>query len=201
MSTETFAPLAYPVLSDPDRDLIEEKARTRGHAAGYAAGMADARSDAAVAREMADQRLAAEAATAREAVERTIALANRAAAAMSAAATPVLETLEHQVAAAALEIAEALIGRELIRTEDSAASALMRALNPEVPATVSVVRLNPEDLSVLTEVQRGAIQAELVADPALSRGDAIAEYQAGILDARLGTAVARLRAALAGDGQ
>jgi flagellar assembly protein FliH len=64
---------------------------------------------------------------------------------------------------------------------------------------VAAVRLHPADIAVLKAA--GLPQGtgvELVPDPSLARGDAMAEYPQGWLDARLGTALARARSALLG---
>lgn len=196
MSPDGFSALTYPSLKDENRERIEAEARTRGHAAGYAAGAAQARTDAALEAEVAAQRAEREAARAETRVQETVASLNAAVRAAGAQAVPVLETLEHQIASAAMEIAEALLGRELGRAEDSALSALQRALNPDVPAPVSIIRMNPADLAALPEKTRAEVAAELVADPSLDRGDAVAEYPHGFLDARLSTAVERMRSAL-----
>lgn len=196
MSPDGFSALTYPSLKDENRERIEAEARTRGHAAGYAAGAAQARIDAALAAEVTAQCAEREAARAEARVQEKIAALNTAARAAGAQAVPVLDTLEQQIAAAAMEIAEALLGRELDRAEDSALSALQRALNPAVPAPVSIIRMNPADLSALPEKNRVEVDAELVADPSLGRGDAVAEYPHGFLDARLTTAVERMRTAL-----
>lgn len=202
MSTEQeFAPLAYPILPSSERSRIEEQARASGHAAGYAAGAAAARADANVAREIADQVAARELEAGALKVRRALTVLNAASAALDARTVPVLESVERQLAGAAVEIAEALIGRELSSSEDSARAALQRAMNPNVPAPVHTVRMNPADLSALPEDVRAGTAATLVSDASLQPGDAVAEYPSGILDARLSTAVARFKAALAGEGQ
>lgn len=196
---QVFAPLAYPILPSSERSRIEEQARAAGHAAGYAAGASAARADAQVAREMADHRAAQELESGALKISRALSVLNATSAALDARTVPVLETVEHQLAAAAVEIAEALIGRELSTGEDSARAALHRALNPEAPAPVHTVRMNPADLASLSDEVRAGAAADLVPDASLAPGDAVAEYPAGILDARLSTAVARFKAALAGE--
>lgn len=198
---QAFARLSYPVLSNPESSLIEEKARAAGHAAGYASGAAAARAEAAIAREVADHRAAQELEAGARQVRRALDVLNTAVSALEARTVPVLESVEHQLAAAAVEVAEALIGRELAAGEDSARAALHRVMNTDVPAPVHTVRLNPADLAALPEEVRADASATLVADASLQPGDAVAEYPAGILDARLSTAVARFKAVLAAEVQ
>lgn len=199
LSSEVFSALAYPVLRDEAAARIQEQARVRGHAAGYADGAALARVEAAAAAETARLAAAAAEQQARIRVNELISTLNAAVDALHARTVPVLEALEHQVADAAVQVAEALLGRELSSTADSARSALHRALNPAVPAPVHTIRMNPLDLAAVPEDCRSQLQAALVPDPALQRADAVAEYPEGYLDARLSTALARLKAALAED--
>jgi flagellar assembly protein FliH len=60
--------------------------------------------------------------------------------------------------------------------------------------------MNPADIAVLAAqgVTQG-IGVELVPDSSLKRGDAMAQYPEGWLDARLGTALARACTALLED--
>jgi len=199
LSSEAFSALAYPVLRDEATVRIQEQARVRGHAAGYADGAALARAEAAEAAEAARQAAAAAEQQARVRVNELISSLNTAVDALHARTVPVLEALEHQLADAAVQIAEALLGRELETSEDSARSALHRALNPATPAPVHTIRMNPADLAAVPDECRSQIRAVLVADPSLGRADAVAEYPDGYLDARLSTALARLKAALAED--
>lgn len=199
MSTETvFSALSYPAIHNPARDRAEEEARTRGHAAGYAAGAAQARREAAVAAAAAEERsvLAAEQAEAR--VRSALNALNTAVSTLNTRTVPVLETMEAQVASAAVEIAEALLGRELSTAEDSGLSALQRALNPDVPGKVHTIRMNPADLAAIPENTRAEVNASLVGDPSLASGDAVAEYPNGFLDARLSSALIRLKSAIEG---
>ena len=73
-----------------------------------------------------------------------------------------------------------------------AALARVRAADVEPVA----VRLHPEDLRALGPDPELPEGARLVADPSLSRGDAVADLPDGWLDARIGTALERARTAL-----
>jgi flagellar assembly protein FliH len=57
--------------------------------------------------------------------------------------------------------------------------------------------MHPDDLALVADVA-APDSVELVADPTLARGDAIAELRSGLIDARLTAAVERARAALLG---
>ncbi|WCI07430.1 FliH/SctL family protein [Arthrobacter sp. OVS8] len=111
-----------------------------------------------------------------------------------------LHDAEEVLARTALELAEAILGYELAEGTRTARAALDRALSGNDAATVLAIRLNPADIEVLAkEGQDLPAGLPLLADPSLNRGDAKVEYQQGWLDASLGRALARARAALLGD--
>jgi len=199
MSTEVpFAAMAFPILRDGARGAASADARARGHSAGYLAGRDAA---AALARQSEARREADHAARLGEERER-LALAVEALTAAARAfrerTIPVLGDAHGMIAAAAVDIAEAVIGRELSHGPDSARSALDRALAGVDHDLVRVVRLNPADLGVLGAQTIANTGVEFVADPALARGDAVTEFADGHLDARIGTALARVRSELLG---
>jgi len=141
-------------------ELIE-RARTEALAAGYAEGWAQGQREAKVAAQAAQAR--ARAAEQEEAQARAAAL-DRALGAVLAAAdqlaqqeVPVAAELESAVLHGAVELAEALLGRELAGSPERGLDALRRvmALAPET-GTVTV-RLHPEDLATLLAYSRRVI--------------------------------------------
>jgi flagellar assembly protein FliH len=197
-----------------------EPSRAAGFAAGYAAGYAAGAREAARAAEAEAARVQRERAEAesRRAAEHADALAVLARAARAAAdrTAPVLASAEHALHAAALDLAAAVLGAELSDAPASAAAALARVRALDPAREVHTVRLHPRDLAVLRAALAGGLPAaeapaggdvltglpdltgvELVADPALAPGDAVGEFPDGYLDARLGAALDRARAALA----
>ncbi|MHA7263895.1 FliH/SctL family protein [Arthrobacter sp. TMN-37] len=199
MSTEeAFSPLAYPSLRDPERERLEAESRVRGHAAGYAAGLREAARDAAVAAEKAEEEHLAAARDAAARVEAALGVLRSAASALTRASVPVLDSVEDTLLAAALELAEAVIGYELADGENSTRSIVARALEAPLPFAVHTVRLHPADLGRLRAAGACPPEVQLAAEPALAPGDAVAEYADGFLDARISAAVARVRAALTG---
>ncbi|MFC0680691.1 FliH/SctL family protein [Lysobacter korlensis] len=199
MSTETaFAPLAYPVLRDDSRQRAEERARVRGHAAGHAAGLRAAELEASAMRaalqEEFDRRLAERLAE----VSAAAAALGRAAASLNARTAPVLAEADETLAAATVELTEALLGRAREDATPFARAALDRALDTAASEVVQRVRMNPSDLALVSEIVAVTDGIEFVADPALDRGDAVTELQSGLIDARLTSAVERARAALLG---
>lgn len=198
-STEkAFSRMAFPQLQKQDA-AAEKEGYVHGHSAGYTAGL---RAAVAEYREKAEQlevEFAARSERQHAEAERVLAVLNSAARALHARNAPVLSAVENVLAAAALELAEAVLGQELSDGEKSARSALARALAGAVPVEIVTVRMNPADLGVLGGMDMGKAEVRLSADPALAAGDAIAVLPDGFLDARIGTALARAKQALTGE--
>jgi flagellar assembly protein FliH len=193
-----FARMAFPPLRDAAAKEAEESARARGHLAGFVQGLRDAAQET-YQREAHREIEQAEALRAgRERVDRAVAVLAAAARALESSTVPVLIAAQDVVAASTVDLAEAIIGRELAEGAGSARSALERALAGVDPARVHVVRVNPFDLDELSESDRAAAGVRFTADPTLARGDAVTEFPDSYIDARISTAVARARAALLG---
>lgn len=193
-TTFRLAPLA------PSARAAREQDRAAGYAAGWAAG-------ARAAAEQAAQQRAALAAEHRAAEERREAAVRgavdrlqRAAAAADARSALVVTDVRRALAQAAIELAEAVLGRGLGDGPASARTVLDRALSTGAELGVHTVRLSPADHAALLA---GGVQAPagvaLVADPGLRPGDAVSEHPAGYLDAQISTALDRARRALLGE--
>ena len=203
-----FAALVFPTLGDqlsgPRRDRDEERARleqqwrARGHAAGYTEGLRSA--DEAVRARLAQ--LEAEHAELMRATalgrDHGLAVLHAAARALDQRTLPVLSDVEDTLLDAAIDLAEAIIGHALADEANAVRFALARADHAAAGArpVSHTVRLHPLDLAVLDE--RAAVHGGVtfVADAGLARGDAVSEFPDGYLDARIGSALARARAAL-----
>lgn len=204
MSSDAFLALDIPRLGDTASRRIEEQARARGHAAGYTAGLRMAQSDHAerVARYESERAAAAQAAA--EQLDRAVALLSAAARALNERTLPLLAESHGALAAAAAELAESILGIELADHERSARAALERALGGVDTRLVHAVRLHPDDLALLEELdlhgdrerQRVVADITFIADPVLRRGDAVTEFADGYLDARIATALERATTAL-----
>lgn len=187
-----FVPLVEPAAQAAGALATHEQARAAGFAAGFAAGSREAAKVAAAETEAAFQR--AEAAEAARADEHAEAMATLAAAvrAVCSAQVPVLDAAQDRLHAAALELATAVLGVELSDAPTAARAVLARAATAGVASEV-VVRMNPRDADVVV-APKGM---RVVADPTLAFGDAVVEHGEGELDARIGSALDRARAALA----
>ncbi|HEX9227014.1 MAG TPA: FliH/SctL family protein [Arthrobacter sp.] len=202
MSTDTvIRPLEFTAVSDPDQERTQEKARLRGHAAGFAAGAAEGTRALAADRALAAQQSAADARAAAARTEYVLSVLQSAAEAMFSRAAPVSESMEDALAEAALQLAEAILGHELADGTASARAALARATGTATPSPVHTVRMHPDDLGVLDGPTRAAAGVAFVADASLRRGDAVADYADGFLDARLSASLDRMRSALTGAAQ
>lgn len=107
-----------------------------------------------------------------------------------------LKGLEDTLARAAFDLATAVVGRELQLSSSPGADALARALALVPAGCVATARLHPEDVASL-----GALPdpVTVVADPAVEPGGCILEVGDSRIDAQLGSALDRVRAALIGD--
>jgi flagellar assembly protein FliH len=179
---------------------IAERSHEAGRAQGFAAGWAEGQR-ASLARSAAarDEQLRVLEAERR----RVLAEHGSAASALGAAVQRCEELtrelraeLTEQAVELALQIAEAVVGRELALATDPGADALRRALG-SLPVDVPlVVRLHPDDLAVLDGDLLEGRPATVVADPRLARGDAVVETEDGWVDADVAGAFARVREVL-----
>jgi flagellar assembly protein FliH len=204
LSTDaTPARVHFPQVRTAGQSTAQDSGYIQGHAAGYAAGLRAA----AAEQELQSRRRQAEheavLTAAGEASDRAVAVLTSSAAAFQQRFELVLQDAEAVLAASAIDLAEAVVGYELHDGERSARGALRRALGNSGHGTapqVAAVRLNPADLQILEAIDGAAAArdagVELVPDPSLARGDAMARYPDGWLDARLGAALDRARAAL-----
>ncbi|GAB3136714.1 FliH/SctL family protein [Marisediminicola antarctica] len=194
-----FSRMTFPTVRGSAGDAASA---ARGHSAGYLAGLRAARTEA-------DTREAVRVAEHAAAMREQQAHLDLALAALGAAAqdlrtrtAPVLADANVMLATAAVDIAEAILTRELDDGERSARSAITRAFDGIDPVLVQAVQLHPADLASLPAVDIDALRAagvELVADPMLARGDALSLLADGQLDARISTALARVRSELLGE--
>lgn len=107
-----------------------------------------------------------------------------------------LDSAADTIAAAALELAEMIIGRHVEAAADPGADALARALSLAPPGRLTV-RMHPDDSALLdTSALPADGRVTIVADPAIGRGGCIAEGGATTIDAQLVPAIARAREAL-----
>lgn len=197
--TPAFARVAFPVLRDPASQAREDSSAARGHAAGYAAGLRAAADETLALRRALEAENAAAIAHADARSQKAAAVLATAAASLDRAQQQLRTEAQETLVQTALALAEAIMAYE-VRTNptSSVLAALTRALDVTDAASVTAVRLNPDDLSVLPADAAASLGVVLTADPSLGRGDAQADLPHGFIDAALGTALERAREALVG---
>jgi flagellar assembly protein FliH len=180
----------------------KEEARTAGYAEGWAQGQREAAVAAAAA---ADQAVAADQAYAAQraaAIQQAIGALARATAGLEARAAATVEEIQDLVAGYAVQLAEAILARELTAESARGAEAVRRAMSQAPSAGVATVSLHPDDYRLLAESAPDgefAVDGRTVRlrpDAALRPGDAVAEIGAMTVDATIAAAVARAREAL-----
>ncbi len=193
------AVLGDVVAEDTLRGLAE-RSRDAARAQGFAAGWADGLR-ASAARSTQDQdevaRLTDERGARLEAAQRSSLDALSSAIRDCARTSADLQAaLAASAVELALELAEAVIGREVQITADPGADALRRAVAVAPIDVPLVVRLNPVDLMALDPAAVGERTITLVSDASLARGEATVEAETGVVDAGIASAVARVREVL-----
>jgi flagellar assembly protein FliH len=195
-------------LTDPHLEQVVAAARRRaveqgaaeGHQAGYAAGLAVAAAEAHVAAEQATQAAAASEALRDAQVAEALALLTSAAEAFSRREATRLSEIEEVVADLALDIARAVLDRELVLSQNPGREAVVRALALAPEGCPATVRLHPDDVDTLGEV--GGLGAgrtvTVVADRTIERGGCIVDGAGRRVDAQISPALARVAAALRG---
>jgi flagellar assembly protein FliH len=164
-----------PVAADP---VVEAAA---GYQAGYEEGLATGRAAAA-----------AEARAAAARLERAVSAVSAAAAELARRQALALAALEDTIAAAAFELAAAVVGREVALAANPGVDAVARALALAPSGVAAVARLHPEDAACVTAPE----SVRVLADPAVEPGGCVIEVGDCRIDAQLGPALARARAAL-----
>ena len=196
MSTEAFSRMVYTALGAADEDQLNAQVEARGHAAGYAAGLRAANEDTELLRRTLREQYEDEMRRGQERLNRSLAALNAAVFSLEGRTVALITDMQDVLAAAAIELAEALLQRELSDGDASARSALARALEGVDTDLVQRVRMHPVDLASLDEDTLRRARVEFVGDPGLQRGDAVTEFPDGYLDASLSAAISRARAAL-----
>lgn len=170
------AEAAHPTVSE--LEALERQAREEGYAQGLAQGLAEARAQG------------------RERVVQLDAICTQ-------AARPLAEldmAVEQELAQLAVIIARRVIAHELA-TQPALIAGIVRQAATALPAAGRElrVRLHPEDLALLRELDAVEPHWQLVADAALKRGDCLLESGGSRLDATVQTRLGALIDAVLGD--
>ncbi|QNE36263.1 FliH/SctL family protein [Leifsonia shinshuensis] len=202
MSNSAFAPVRYPELGSTGTAVAAgaggaSSARARGFAAGYSEGLRRAEAEFAEAERVRLQHWQAAEAESAAATRRALAALAAAAEGVRALAVPVVATADDALVEAALALAEAILQREVAEGHVEAADTLRRVIAATPAGELVSVRMHPDDAAAVAQ-EVGALP-EIVADPSIAPGDAVAVLRDGWLDARIDAGLERARTVLTGD--
>ncbi len=186
---------------------LVESARVDARAVGYAQGWSQGLREVAAGQAAEIEHARAERALALRAqaneVATTVQALLRATARLETTVVELTDELSDRMLAAAVELATVLLGQELTDPVASARSVLNRVLERAPENQAITIWLSPADHAVLTGPDAPALLASLPAgvasrltfelDPSLLAGDATARSAATSIDARLSSAIERLR--------
>lgn len=200
---------ADPRLFDPDLerafDEVSELARTAARTEGFADGYASGRTQATLdVRKELEAELAAlrEADARREASSSALLiLLGRIVTELEARVVPTYEEVADHLGPAVYALVETILGRELILSPDLALDAVRRACTAAPRGSNVTVWVNPSDAQMLQQIDLESAlgrRVNILIDWSLDHGDALAESGATRVDARLATALARVREMLEG---
>jgi len=207
VTSAVFAPLPG-ARREVDVRPAGDSARTgaAGYAAGWAQGVAAAAANERAALAAHAAAAQAQRAAAAAALEQALSALDDAAEQMRRRLAPVIDATADVLVAAAADLAEVVVGHELADAEHRGRRALARALAAAPEHEDVLVALHPDDLALLAELPAagttpGGRGVRLTADPGLQPGDALAHFPGGLVDARVSTALARLRGSLRSGGR
>lgn len=177
---------------------VREAARSEGYAAGWAQGAK------AVRATLLQHAAQAEQAGARVEEERAAQLRSAVSALTNAAdsldrrSAAVTSDIETSLVQAAFDIAQVILARELHVATEPGMDAVRRALAVAPTGDAVRVRLNPHDASTLAaeNITLSGRDVQLLPDPSIARGDALAECGATRIDASVAAAVQRVKQVL-----
>ena len=169
-------------------ERIKDSAVAQGYAIGWAQGLREAREQV---RHEADEARRAERAQ-HEAAVRGLA---EAAEASRARLHAVCAAVEDGAARLAMDVVEALLDRELAAIVDPGEHLVARAL-ALAPAQEGTVHAAPAAVTPDAQATLAEHGLRLVPDPSLGTADVVIDLGEGVVDARISTAVDRLREVL-----
>jgi flagellar assembly protein FliH len=169
-----------------EEDLSSERDRARAAAwdAGYRDGLERARLEAERQSEQARS---------------TLGLAQLALTDAATRAAAAFDLERRRLECGAIELAfsltKAILGRELELSRSPGEEAITRALGESPAGSQLIVRVNPKDIETIGEERLLDGATKIVADPSIGPGGCILEVGTTVVDARIETALARIRRA------
>jgi flagellar assembly protein FliH len=139
--------------------------------------------------------IAASDAAVRNDVTRALAAIQAATATLDHAASTWEQSGPEEALELALQLAEVILMREVACSDAPGREAILRCFSEIDRGERAVVRLHPSDLETLGSVDDLMVDRsfELVADPSVAPGDAVADTPHGSIDARLASSLERVK--------
>jgi flagellar assembly protein FliH len=184
------ARVARDLVIDPElvRDATDEGYRT-GYNAGFTAGL----EDAAAAIDAREQQRRGE-------VHSIVGQLTTAVGELDARHRAIVAEIEERIVAVACEVAEVIVGHELVTSTTPGRDAIARCLQLAPLDGTVIARLHPDDAATLDgepAAPDSGHALQVVADAGLSRGDAIVDIGPTRIDGRIAPALTRMREVLA----
>lgn len=187
-----------PHVVEESRTAGYEAGLTAGHADGFARGYEEGLDAAAHELETLRATVDAERAEQQRTIDQALHAISQAAQRVGPAGTDLFEHVERSLATAAVELAAAIVGRELRDEATRGPDALARVLGLVPDRVPAVVRMHPADAAVVREAGDRSTTVEVIDDPTLTPGDAVATFDESTIDARIDHALQRARDVLTG---
>ncbi|MHB1486733.1 MAG: FliH/SctL family protein [Acidimicrobiales bacterium] len=182
----SFAPPCNRRKTDRLPPVVEQlaTARREGWEEGYRAGLEAASQSAEVKRAEVNRRAA-------EAL-------SRAAGSVTAGRASALAVAQRDTAELAFELARTLVGHELAFSRAPGVDAVSRALKLASPGEELTVRLHPDEMLDLEDLQPMMVgcNVTIVADPGIERGGCVVDAGSYRIDAQIQPALERVRQVL-----
>lgn len=178
-------PSLAAIFAEPIDEAALEAARKSGFEAGYEEGLATAHDREAEAR--------------RALLERSAASLLQAAQAIGAMRKAILDEVLSDCVELVMGVLAEMLGQELALAESPARDAILRALELAPPDEELVVRVHPDNEFLSSEFQEllgEGRQLTFRSDPSIEATGAVVDVGACHIDAQIGPALERVRAAL-----
>lgn len=106
-----------------------------------------------------------------------------------------LKRIEKTVPEVAYELVEAILTREIQTLDDPGREAITRALTIDTANENATIHLNPQDIKTLTDLSdlKTKREIEIVVDPDIESGDALVVIGKATIDARISSALERVK--------
>lgn len=179
---------------DKDSDLLEDlpDAIEQGYQHGYSEGLEKAIAEVEAIKQEQSAR-----------VMSSVEALTKAVLELKQAQRELLAEIQTSVPNLAFELLENILARELELTKNPGRDAVIRALSLDDSMASARIRLNPEDLRIIGDLADvvGTREVELIEDPTIESGGAVAEIGDSVYDARLSTALERIHQVMVGSSQ